>query len=58
VRPGLYCKGVEPSPPEAFEQVIFRLGKRHEKNHLATFPKFSDLNGKPAEKTLEMAERS
>jgi len=47
------CKGVEPAPPGAFEQVIFRLGKRLEKNHLAIFPEFSDLTGKPTEKTLE-----
>ncbi|MFI5294395.1 MAG: TM0106 family RecB-like putative nuclease [Thermodesulfovibrionales bacterium] len=49
----LNCKGVEPAPPGAFEQVIFRLGKRHEKNHLATFPEFFDLTGMPAEKSLE-----
>jgi uncharacterized protein len=49
----LQLKGVEPAPPSAFEEVLFRLGQRHEKNHLSTFPEFSDLTGKPAEKTLE-----
>jgi predicted RecB family nuclease len=49
----LQRKGVEPVPPSAFEQVIFRLGQRHEKNHLSTFPEVSDLTGRPAERTLE-----
>ncbi len=51
----LYLKqsGIEPAPPGAFEQVIFRLGQRHENNHLSTFPEVSDLSGKPSAKTLE-----
>lgn len=49
----LYHKGVAPTPPGAFEQVLFRLGQRHEKNHLATFPEFTDLTGKPADRTLD-----
>lgn len=49
----LQQKGVEPATPGAFEQVLFRLGQRHEKNHLSTFPEVSDLTGRPAEKTLE-----
>jgi len=49
----LQLKGVEPAPPSAFEQVLFRLGQRHEKNHLFTFPEFTDLTGEPSEKTLE-----
>lgn len=49
----LQLKGVEPAPPSAFEEVLFRLGQLHEKNHLSTFPEFSDLTGKPAERTLE-----
>jgi len=49
----LQQKGVEPTPPSAFEQVLFRLGQRHEKNHLSTFPEVTDLTGKPAERTLE-----
>jgi uncharacterized protein len=50
-------KGIETSPPSAFEQVIVRLGQRHEKNHLSTFPVFADLSGKTAEKTLEEIHR-
>jgi predicted RecB family nuclease len=46
-------KGVEPAEPSEFMQVIFRLGQRHEKNHLSTFPEVSDLTGKPSAKTLE-----
>lgn len=49
----LTYKGIKPTPPSAFEQVIFKLGQRHEKKHLATFPQFSDLTGKPAASTLE-----
>jgi predicted RecB family nuclease len=49
----LQLKGVEPVPPSAFEQVLFRLGQRHEKNHLSTFPEFTDLTGQPSERTLE-----
>lgn len=49
----LSFKGVEPSPPGAFEQLIFKLGQRHEKNHLATFSDVSDLTGQSPEKTLD-----
>ncbi len=46
-------KGVEPAQASEFLQVIFRLGQRHEKNHLSTFTEVSDLSGKPVAKTLE-----
>ncbi len=46
-------KGVEPAPPSEFLKVIFRLGQRHEKNHLSTFTEVSDLSGKPSAMTLE-----
>ena len=46
-------KGVEASPPDAYTQVLFRLGQRHEKAHLATFPFYEDLSGAPFEKTIE-----
>jgi len=49
----LQMKGVKPAPPSAFEEVLFRLGQRHEKNHLLTFPEFSDLTGEPYESTLK-----
>lgn len=51
--------GVEPTPPGAFEQVIFKLGQRHEKNHLATFSvsDVSDLTGQPIESTLDAIQR-
>lgn len=45
--------GIEPSPPGPFEQVLFQLGQRHEKNHLSTFSVFSDLTNKPPANTLE-----
>ncbi len=50
-------QGIEPETPGAFEQVLFRLGQRHEKNHLATFCAFSDLTGKSAEATVEELNR-
>ena len=46
-------KGVEAEPPGAFQQVLFRLGQRHEKSHLATFPTVSDLTGKAYTTTVE-----
>ncbi len=48
----LSSKGVEPAPTSEFMKVIFKLGQRHEKNHLANFQDVSDLTGKPAEATL------
>jgi uncharacterized protein len=45
-------KGTESAPPSPFQEILFRLGQLHEKNHLATFPSFSDLTGAPVEKTL------
>jgi len=51
-------KGVEPTPPSEFIKVIFKLGQRHEKNHLATFPDFSDLTGKPAGMTLDEIQKN
>lgn len=53
----LNSKGIEPTPPGAFEQVLSRLGQSHEKNHLYTFLEFLDLTGKPAERTLEEIQR-
>jgi predicted RecB family nuclease len=49
----LQMKSVVPAPPGAFEQVLFRLGQRHEKNHLSTFPEFTNLTGQPFERTLK-----
>jgi len=45
--------GVEASPPGAYEQILFRLGQRHEKAHLSIFPIYEDLTGAPFEKTIE-----
>ena len=36
--------GKEETPPGPYEQVIERLGQRHEKAHLATFPSYVDLS--------------
>jgi predicted RecB family nuclease len=49
----LKYKDFEAAPPGAFEQLLFELGKRHEKLHLSSFPFYEDLTGKPLEKTLE-----
>jgi predicted RecB family nuclease len=46
-------KKFETAQPTAFEQVIFRLGERHEKTHLSTFPEFVNLTGKRVTRTLE-----
>jgi predicted RecB family nuclease len=48
------------SPPGPYDEVILRLGLRHEKAHLATFPSFVDLGSGAREerkhKTLEEIE--
>ena len=36
--------GVEEAEPSPYDQVIERLGKRHELSHLATFPTWVDLS--------------
>jgi len=38
-------RGEKESPPGAYEEVIFLLGQRHEKAHLATIPGVVDLSG-------------
>ncbi len=43
--------GMEPSAPGAFEQVLFRLGARHEKRHLDSLSGVADLTNVP-DKTL------
>lgn len=50
-------KGYKAAPPGAFEQLLFELGKRHEKLHLSSFPSYEDLTGKPFEKTLKEIEK-
>jgi predicted RecB family nuclease len=36
--------GIEESAPSPYDEVLRRLGERHEKNHLATFPNYVDLS--------------
>ena len=38
-------RGVEEGPPGPYEEVLRRLGKRHEKAHLSTFREVVDLSG-------------
>ena len=51
----IYLKqvGKEEAPPGPYEEVLFRLGERHEASHLVTFPDYVDLS----EGTLEERER-
>jgi predicted RecB family nuclease len=49
-------KGIGEAPPSEFEQVIMRLGKRHEEQHLATFPQFVDLRSVDREKRFEQTQ--
>lgn len=53
----LSCHGFEPAPPGAFEEVIFKLGQRHEKNHVAIFSDVSDLTSQPTESTLDAIQK-
>lgn len=45
--------GKEQSPPSAFAEILFRLGDRHEKTHLASFPVVMDLTGATSDTTIE-----
>jgi predicted RecB family nuclease len=42
----IYLKeiGEKEAPPGPYEQVLFKLGERHEVSHLATFPEYIDLS--------------
>jgi predicted RecB family nuclease len=49
----LHHKGVPSADPSPFEEVIQRLGERHEKAHLATFENVTDLSeGSQGERRL------
>ena len=37
-------KGVKEAKPSAYEEVLKRLGERHERNHLKSFPSYKDLS--------------
>lgn len=55
----LYLKyhGTPAEPPSAYAQVLFRLGQRHEKNHLKTIPRYVDLSNSPSEAMREELNR-
>ena len=42
----IYLKsiGMVEGPPGPFAEILFKLGERHEKAHLATFPEYADLS--------------
>jgi predicted RecB family nuclease len=42
----IYLKsiGMVEGPPGPFAEILFKLGDRHEKAHLATFPEYADLS--------------
>ena len=42
----IYLKsiGMVEGPPGPFAEILFKLGDRHEKEHLATFPEYADLS--------------
>ena len=37
-------QGIPKPPPSPFQQLLFELGKRHERNHLATLGTYADLS--------------
>ncbi|MFZ0694188.1 MAG: TM0106 family RecB-like putative nuclease [Alphaproteobacteria bacterium] len=43
LRSHLIAAGVQPEPPGAFLELLLKLGKRHEAEHLASFPQALDL---------------
>jgi uncharacterized protein len=56
LRPWLIAHAATAAPPGPFEQVLFRLGQRHEASHLAELGPHTDLRGgsiaQRAERTL------
>ena len=54
----LHQRGVEPEPRSAFEEVIERLGRRHEEAHRASFPEITDLRGDDLEHRLQESKRA
>lgn len=56
LRPWLIAHGFQAAPPGPYEQVLFRLGKRHEADHLAQLGPHTDLRSgileERAERTL------
>lgn len=55
----IYLKhvGMEEAPPGPYEQVLFRLGERHERSHLASFPEFVDLSGGTLEERAQRTKK-
>lgn len=49
--------GHKPSPPGPLEELLVRLGERHEKDHLSTFPQVVDLGDLPFGERLERTQR-
>jgi uncharacterized protein len=47
----------KPSPPGPLEELLVRLGERHEKHHLSTFPQVVDLSNLPFDERLERTRR-
>ena len=47
-------RGLEEAPASPFEEVLLRLGERHEKAHLATFPEVVDLSSVPRQQRAEL----
>jgi len=48
----LNSRGVKEAPPSPYEEVIRRLGERHEKVHLASFPEVCDLSSVPIDQRV------
>lgn len=49
----LKSQGEEEAPPSPYEEVLLRIGERHEKERLATFPSYVDLSVLSTEEKAE-----
>jgi len=51
----IYLKsiGMVEGPPGPFAEILFKLGDRHEKAHLATFPEYTDLSEGTIQKRID-----
>jgi len=56
----IYLKaiGEKEAEPGPYQQILQRLGQRHEKNHLLTFPEVLDLRDKPIEEASELTKEA
>lgn len=54
----LRSRGKPEEPPSAYEEVLFRLGERHERQHLASLVSVTDLSDIPIDKRFAQTQQA